>query len=102
MSFSLSRRYSLLTCGAVTLLGCFYSFNIGLVLLGLLVLIGSTEIMIAWQQRYKSDLVPLPSVGIYWVCVGYSLLLLSYIGIIWFFAGMGDDVLGLPLKILYS
>jgi hypothetical protein len=32
----------------------------------------------------------------------YFTLLICFIGVIWFFAGMGDDVLGLPLKILQS
>lgn len=102
ISFSMTRVYSLLTCLAVTLVGCILSFSIGLTLVGLLMLIGCTEIIVAWQQRYKSDVTPMSASGMYWVSVGYLLLVLCYVGLIWFFAGMGDDVLGLPLEILYS
>lgn len=86
----------------MTIIGCLVSFGTGMTLVGLLMLIGCTEIIVAWQQRYKSDVVPMPASGIYWISVGYLLLVLSYVGLIGFFAGMGDDVLGLPLEILYS
>ena len=102
VSFSMTRMYSLVTCLCVTFIGCVISFNSGLTLVGLLMLIGCSEIIMAWQQRYKSDVTPMSSSGMYWICIGYLLLVLSYAGLIWFFAGMGDDVLGLPLEILYS
>lgn len=102
VSFSMTRTYSLMTCLCVTIIGCLVSFGTGMTLVGLLMLIGCTEIIVAWQQRYKSDVVPMPASGIYWISVGYLLLVLSYVGLIGFFAGMGDDVLGLPLEILYS
>jgi Zn-dependent protease len=102
ISFSMSRYRSLASCLLVTVLGCVFSFSNGLPLLGILMLIGCTEIIVAWKKRCNSDLLSMDYNGQGITSLCYIVIVLCYIAILWFFAGMGDDILGLPLKILYS
>lgn len=102
VSFSMTRAHSILTGLALALIGSGVCFWLNLPLLAVLILIGCTEIAVAWQHRAKKRLTSLESTAQWFVSICYLLLVMSFIGVIWFFAGMGDDVLGLPLKILYS
>ena len=98
----MSRYRSLATCLSLTFLGCILSFGYGLPLLGILMLIGSTEIIVAWKKRCNSELLSMDNYRQAFTTICYLVISLCYIGILWFFAGMGEDILGLPLKILYS
>ena len=71
-------------------------------LLGFLLLVGSLEIFAEWRGRHQSHLLPLDRYGQIFATVWYFVTVASFITIIWYFAGSGDELLGLPLKILQS
>ncbi|NQZ10045.1 MAG: site-2 protease family protein [Algicola sp.] len=76
--------------------------GLGLTLFALLLLVGSAEIMVAWRKRHDSHLLALDHYGQLFAAVWYFVTVTCLIGVIWFFAGMGDDMLGLPLRMLQS
>jgi len=65
-------------------------------------LVGSLEIVFEWRGRHQSHLLPLDRYGQWFSAIWYLLTVGSLIGIIWYFAKSGDDMLALPLKILQS
>lgn len=77
-------------------------FGLGLTLFALLLLVGSAEIMVSWRKRHDSHLLGLDHYGQLFAAVWYFVIVTCLIGVIWFFAGMGDDMLGLPLRMLQS
>ncbi len=87
--------------GVVGLAGVL-GFGLGLTLIALLLLVGSAEIMVAWRKRHDSHLLGLDHYGQFFAAVWYFVTVTCLIGVIWFFAGMGDDMLGLPLRMLQS
>ncbi len=102
ISFSMNSMLGLVACIAGAAIGVFISYTLGLALLGFLLLIGSLEIMFEWKTRHQSHLLPLDRYGQLFSAVWYLLTVGALVGIIWYFAGTGDDMLGLPLKILQS
>lgn len=102
ISFSMNSITGLVACLLGAAIGVYVSYTLGLALLGFLLLIGSAEIMFEWRSRHQSHLLPLDRYGQLFSAVWYLLTVGALIGIIWYFAGTGDDILGLPLKILQS
>lgn len=102
ISFSMNSVLGLVACIAGAAIGVFISYSLGLALLGFLLLIGSAEIVFEWKSRHQSHLLPLDRYGQLFSAVWYLLTVAALVGIIWYFAGSGDDMLGLPLKILQS
>jgi Zn-dependent protease len=102
ISFSMNSVAGLIACVIGAAIGVWVSYSFGLALLGFLLLIGSLEIVFEWRGRHQSHLLPLDRYGQLFSTCWYLLTVASLIGIIWFFAQSGDDMLGLPLKILQS
>ncbi|MBB1439727.1 site-2 protease family protein [Shewanella sp. SG41-4] len=102
ISFSMNSVVGLVACIAGAAIGVFISYSLGLALLGFLLLIGSVEIVFEWRGRHQSHLLPLDRYGQIFSTVWYLLTVASLVGIIWYFAGSGDDMLAIPLQILGS
>ncbi|UTA48370.1 site-2 protease family protein [Simiduia sp. 21SJ11W-1] len=102
VSFSMNSWVGLIVCVMAAAFGVWLSYTLGLALLGFLLIIGTLEILSEWRGRYQSHLLPLDRYGQVFATVWYFSVLGSFVGIIWYLAGTGDDMLGLPLKILQS
>nr|WP_232846919.1 site-2 protease family protein [Shewanella nanhaiensis] len=102
VSFSMNSIMGLAACVAGAAIGVYISYTLGLALLGFLLLIGSAEIVFEWKARHQSHLLPLDRYGQIFSTIWYLLTVGSLIGIIWYLAGTGDDMLSLPLQILQS
>ncbi len=102
ISFSMNSILGLGACIAGAAIGVYLSYTLGLALLGFLLLIGSLEIVFEWKARHQSHLLPLDRYGQIFSTLWYFLTVGALIAIIWYLAGSGDDMLGLPLKILQS
>ncbi|ABV38584.1 peptidase M50 [Shewanella sediminis HAW-EB3] len=102
ISFSMNSILGLGACIAGAAIGVYLSYTLGLALLGFLLLIGSLEIVFEWKTRHQSHLLPLDRYGQIFSTLWYFLTVGALIAIIWYLAGSGDDMLGLPLKILQS
>lgn len=102
ISFSMNSITGLIVCVIGAALGVYVSYTLGLALLGFLLLIGSVEIIVEWRARHQSHLLPLDRYGQIFSTLWYLLTVAALVGIIWHLAGTGDDMLGLPLKILQS
>jgi len=102
ISFSMNSKMGLLACIAGAGIGVYLSYSLGLALLGFMLLIGSLEIVFEWKARHQSHLLPLDRYGQLFSTVWYFLTVGALIAIIWYLAGTGDEMLGLPLKILQS
>ncbi|WP_137223173.1 site-2 protease family protein [Shewanella sp. MEBiC00475] len=102
ISFSMNSLIGLIACIAGAAIGVFISYSLGLALLGFLLLIGSLEIVFEWRGRHQSHLLPLDRYGQIFSTVWYLLTVASLVGIIWYFAGSGDEMLTIPLQILGS
>ncbi|AZG72034.1 site-2 protease family protein [Shewanella livingstonensis] len=102
ISFSMNSVVGLVACIAGAAIGVFISYSLGLALLGFLLLIGSVEIVFEWRGRHQSHLLPLDRYGQIFSTVWYLLTVASLVGIIWYFAGSGDEMLAIPLQILGS
>ena len=102
ISFSMNSVLGLVACIAGAAIGVFISYTLGLALLGFLLLIGSLEIVFEWKSRHQSHLLPLDRYGQLFSAIWYLVTVAALVAIIWYFAGSGDDMLGLPLKILQS
>ncbi|MGI2171345.1 site-2 protease family protein [Shewanella sp. MF05960] len=102
ISFSMNSLVGLIACILGAAVGVFISYSLGLALLGFLLLIGSVEIVFEWRGRHQSHLLPLDRYGQIFSTVWYLLTVASLVGIIWYFASSGDDMLSIPLQILGS
>lgn len=102
ISFSMNSMVGLIACILGAAAGVFISYSLGLALLGFLLLIGSVEIVFEWRGRHQSHLLPLDRYGQIFSTVWYLLTVASLVGIIWYFASSGDDMLSIPLQILGS
>ncbi|MGI2174116.1 site-2 protease family protein [Shewanella ulleungensis] len=102
ISFSMNSMVGLIACILGAAAGIFISYSLGLALLGFLLLIGSVEIVFEWRGRHQSHLLPLDRYGQIFSTVWYLLTVASLVGIIWYFASSGDDMLSIPLQILGS
>jgi len=102
ISFSTNSILGLVLCALGAGVGIFISYQFGLALLGFLLLIGSIEILAEWRMRHQSLLLPLDAYGRAFSTVWYLLTVGGLVGVIWYLAGSGDALLGLPLKVLQS
>jgi len=102
ISFSMNSKIGLLACVLGAAAGVFISYALGLALLGFLLLIGSVEIVFEWRARFNSHLLPLDRYGQLFSTAWYLLTVGALIGIIFYFAKSGDQLLSLPLIILGS
>ncbi|RTR31636.1 site-2 protease family protein [Shewanella atlantica] len=102
ISFSMNSIMGLGACITGAAIGVYLSYTLGLALLGFLLLIGSLEIVFEWKTRHQSHLLPLDRYGQIFSTLWYFLTVGALVAIIWYLAGSGDDMLGLPLKILQS
>lgn len=102
ISFSMNSTMGLAACIAGAAIGVYLSYSFGLALLGFMLLIGSLEIIFEWKTRHQSHLLPLDRYGQLFSAAWYFLTVGALIAIIWYLAGSGDEILGLPLKILQS
>ena len=100
ISFSMNSKTGLIACIAGAALGVFVSYSFGLALLGFLLLIGSLEIVFEWRTRFQTHLLPLDRYGQLFATVWYLVTVGGLLGILFYFAGSGDQMLSLPLKIL--
>jgi hypothetical protein len=67
-----------------------------------MLLIGSVEIIFEWKARFNSHLLPLDRYGQIFSTAWYLLTVAGLVGIIFYFAKTGDQLLSLPLMILGS
>jgi Zn-dependent protease len=102
IAFSMNSLLGLLLCGAAAAGGIWLSYHFGLALLGFLLIIGSVEVFFEWRGRHHSLLLPLDRYGQAVSALWYIFTVGGLVAIIWYFHGMGDALLGLPLKILQS
>lgn len=102
ISFSMNSIVGLVACIAGAVAGIFISYSLGLALLGFMLLIGSVEIIFEWRGRHQSHLLPLDKYGQLFSAIWYVTTVGALIGVIWYFAGMGDELLAMPLMILQS
>lgn len=100
ISFSMNSVAGIVLCTAAAAGGVVLSYSLGLTLFGFLLIMGMLEIVIEWRGRHHSHLLPLDRYGQAVAAVWYIGLVASLIGIIWFFASTGDQLLSLPLLIL--
>ncbi|MCG9579559.1 site-2 protease family protein [Vibrio tubiashii] len=100
ISFSMNSVAGIVLCTAAAAGGVVLSYSLGLTLLGFLLIMGMLEIVIEWRGRHHSHLLPLDRYGQAVAAVWYIGLVALLIGIIWFFASTGDQLLSLPLLIL--
>lgn len=102
ISFSVNSVFGLVMCIAGALLGVSVSYMFGLALLGFLLLIGNLEIFLEWKMRHMSPLLPLNRNALVVSTLWYLVTVAGFVWVIMHFAGTGDAVLGLPLKVLQS
>lgn len=102
ISFSMNSLMGLVACIAGAAIGVYLSYYFEMALLGFMLLIGSVEIIFEWKTRHQSHLLPLDRYGQIFSIIWYLLTVGALIAIIWYFASSGDEILGLPLKVLQS
>ena len=100
ISFSMNSVAGIVLCTLAALGGVALSYSLGLTLFGFLLVMGTLEIVFEWRGRHYSHLLPLDRYGQIVSAVWYIALVTGLIGIIWYFAGTGDQLLQLPLMIL--
>ncbi|MDN3617087.1 site-2 protease family protein [Vibrio gallaecicus] len=100
ISFSMNSMLGIVLCVAAAIAGVVISYQMNLTLFGFLLIMGSVEILIEWRGRHHSHLLPLDKYGQLFSFAWYVGLVSSLIGIIWYFASAGDELLSLPLQIL--
>lgn len=100
ISFSMNSVAGIVLCTAAAAGGVVLSYSLGLTLFGFLLIMGMLEIVFEWRGRHHSHLLPLDRYGQIVSAVWYVGLVAGLIGIIWFFASTGDQLLQLPLLIL--
>jgi len=102
ISFSMNSVAGLLVCAGGAALGVWLSYTLGLALLGLLLLVGSIEIMAEWKTRHRSHLLPLDRYGQVFSTVWYLVTVAGLVGIITYLSNSDEPLLRLPLSILQS
>lgn len=100
ITFSMNTWIGLAGSIVTALLGIYISYTFGLTLLGFLLLMGMLEVVMEWRTRHHSHLLPLTRYGQLFSFAWYLVSVGGFIAIIWYFAGLGDSLLSLPLQIL--
>jgi len=102
ISFSMNSIAGLLVCVAGAAFGVWLSYTLGLALLGLLLLIGSIEILVEWKGRHHSHLLPLDRYGQVFSTIWYLVTVVGLVAIIMYLSNSDEPILRLPLSILQS
>ncbi|MBL4866838.1 MAG: site-2 protease family protein [Pseudomonadales bacterium] len=102
ISFSIDSGIGILLCTLAAAGGVYLSYTFGLALLGFMLIIGSLEILAEWRTRHQSRLYPLDGYGQLFSLAWYLIVLGGLVSVLWYVAGTGDEVLGLPLKVLQN
>ncbi len=102
ITFSVNSIVGLIACIVGAVLGVYFSYSFGMVLLGFLLAIGSIEILLEWKNRHQSQLLPLDRYGQIVATLWYCLTIGGLCGVIYVIGSGGNEALGLPLKILGS
>ncbi len=100
VSFSMTSKPAALFCFIVLGAGVVVTLKADLLLFTALLVAGAAEIMVAYRGRLSCQLIPLDRYGQIFSLAWYCLLVFCLIWVVWCFAGMGDDVLSLPLELL--
>ncbi|WP_448546145.1 site-2 protease family protein [Vibrio harveyi] len=100
ITFSMNSWIGLAGSVATAALGIYISYAFGLTLLGFLLIMGMLEVVVEWRTRHHSHLLPLTRYGQLFSFAWYLASIGGFIAIIWYFAGLGDSLLSLPLQIL--
>ncbi|MGF1754316.1 site-2 protease family protein [Vibrio makurazakiensis] len=100
ISFSMNSKLGIFLCAAAAIGGVILSYQLNLTLFGFLLIMGSVEILFEWKGRHHSHLLPLDKYGQIVSGLWYVGLVSGLIGIIWYFASTGDQLLSLPMQIL--
>lgn len=100
ITFSMNTWIGLAGSIVTALLGIYISYTFGLTLLGFLLMMGMLEVVMEWRTRHHSHLLPLTRYGQLFSFAWYLVSVGGFIAIIWYFAGLGDSLLSLPLQIL--
>lgn len=100
ITFSMNSWIGLAGSVATAALGTYISYAFGLTLLGFLLIMGMLEVVVEWRTRHHSHLLPLTRYGQLFSFAWYLVSIGGFIAIIWYFAGLGDSLLSLPLQIL--
>ncbi|SQA40159.1 Zn-dependent protease [Vibrio harveyi] len=100
ITFSMNSWIGLAGSVATAALGIYISYAFGLTLLGFLLIMGMLEVVVEWRTRHHSHLLPLTRYGQLFSFAWYLVSIGGFIAIIWYFAGLGDSLLSLPLQIL--
>ncbi len=100
ISFSMNSMLGIVLCVAAAIGGVILSYQLNLTLFGFLLIMGSVEILFEWKGRHHSHLLPLDRYGQIVSFAWYVGLVSGLIGIIWYFASTGDQLLSLPMQIL--
>ncbi|HDM8145316.1 TPA: site-2 protease family protein [Vibrio harveyi] len=100
ITFSMNSWIGLAGSVATAALGIYISYAFGLTLLGFLLIMGMLEVVVEWRTRLHSHLLPLTRYGQLFSFAWYLVSIGGFIAIIWYFAGLGDSLLSLPLQIL--
>ncbi len=100
ITFSMNSWVGLAGSVATAALGIYISYAFGLTLLGFLLIMGMLEVVVEWRTRHHSHLLPLTRYGQLFSFAWYLVSIGGFIAIIWYFAGLGDSLLSLPLQIL--
>ncbi len=102
ISFSMNSLLGISTCAIAAGVGVYLCYHFDLALLGFLLLIGSVEILFEWRARHQQALLPLDRYGQIFSALWYVLTVAGLVSVIVYFAGTGDAILGLPLKVLQT
>ena len=102
VTFSMSRTKAIIAYVALAGIGGAVSLYWSLPLFAALLLAGLAEMVVAWRQRSKNVQLPMTGYGQGFAMIWYAVVVICFMEIVWFFAGTGKDVLGLPLEILLS
>ncbi|KFZ39006.1 Zn-dependent protease [Shewanella mangrovi] len=101
IGYSQNHLTGLVVCIAGAALGVYISYALGLTLLGILLAVGSLEILLEWKYRHQSHLLPMDRYGQFVSAVWYLLTVCVLAGIIWFLASNSDNpIMQIPLHIL--
>ncbi|WP_407695851.1 metalloprotease [Shewanella avicenniae] len=101
IGYSQNHYTGLIVCVAGAVLGVYLSYMLGLTLLGVLLAVGSLEIIMEWKYRHQSHLLPMDRYGQIVSALWYLFTVCSLAAIIWYLASTSDNpIMQIPLHIL--
>ncbi|MBY0574683.1 MAG: site-2 protease family protein [Undibacterium sp.] len=100
--FSANNRLALVLLTLGSALGILACYFLHLTFLAFFLFLGCIEIAAEWRLRHQSALLPLDRYGQIFSGIWYLLVIVGFVGIMWYFASSGDELLSTPMKILQS